>query len=126
MSETSVRQYSARAASTDVFGRVMCQVRDHHFVIDGPKHNGCPGEEVTPAEMFLTAVASCGVELVQVLAKDAAIPLQGIEVAIHGSIDRSRPVRPDVTLFNAVQLHFQVKGVTDHGARQLIETFRKS
>ena len=121
-----LRKYEARAASTDVFGRVMCTVRDRHFIIDGPKHNGCPGEEVTPAEMFLSAVASCGVELVQVLAKDASIPLRGIEVEINGSMDRSKPVRPDVTLFNSVQLRFQMKGVSDKQARQLVESFQGS
>lgn len=121
-----LRKYEARAASTDVFGRVMCTVRDRHFIIDGPKHNGCPGEEVTPAEMFLSAVASCGVELVQVLAKDASIPLRGIEVEINGSMDRSKPVRPDVTLFNSVQLRFQMKGVSDKQARQLVESFKGS
>jgi len=121
-----VRTYEARAASTDVFGRVLCTVRNHHFIIDGPKHNGCPGEEVTPSEMFLSAIASCGVELVQVLAKDATVPLRGIEVTIGGSLDRSKRARPDVTLFSAVRLHFQLKGVTDKQARQLVDDFKSS
>ena len=96
MADSTVRQYAARAASTDVFGRVMCSVRNHHYVIDGPETNGCPGEEITPAELFLSAVASCGVELVQVIAKADGIPLQGIVVNIDGKMDRSNPVRPDV------------------------------
>jgi uncharacterized OsmC-like protein len=124
MAQPDVRQYEAEATSTDVFGRVLCKVRNHHFVIDGPVQNGCPGEEVTPAEAFLSAVASCGVELVQVLAKSAGIPLQGIEVSIRGAMDRSNPVRPDVSLFNSVQLHFQLKGVRDQDAKQLVETFK--
>jgi uncharacterized OsmC-like protein len=124
MVQTDVRQYEAQAASTDVFGRVLCKVRNHHFVIDGPEQNGCPGEEVTPGEAFLSAVASCGVELVQVLAKSAGIPLQGIAVSIRGSMDRSKPVRPDVSLFNSVQLQFQLKGVADKDAKQLVETFK--
>jgi uncharacterized OsmC-like protein len=124
MAQTDVRQYEAQAASTDVFGRVLCKVRNHHFVIDGPEQNGCPGEEVTPAEAFLSAVASCGVELVQVLAKSAGISLQGIAVNIRGSMDRSRPVRPDVSLFNSVKLHFQLEGIAEKDAMQLVETFK--
>jgi uncharacterized OsmC-like protein len=124
MAQTDVRQYEAQAVSTDVFGRVLCQVRNHHFVIDGPVQNGCPGEEVTPAEAFLSAVASCGVELVQVLAKSAGIALQGVDVSISGSMDRSKPVRPDVSLFNSVRLHFQLKGVAEKDAKQLVETFK--
>src|SRR5215468_10504676 len=119
MAQAEIRIYEAQAASTDVFGRVMCSARNHHFVVDGPEQNGCPGEEVTPAELFLAAVASCGVELVQVLAKSAGIALSGIEVEIHGSMDRSRPVRPDVSLFNSVGLRFRMKGVNDQEAGQL-------
>lgn len=124
MTPSDIRQYQARAASTDTFGRVLCSVRNHHFVIDGPEQNGCPGEEVTPAEMFLSAVASCGVELVQVLAKSERISLQGIDVTIRGIMDRSKPIRPDVTLFNAVSLHFHMRGVSDGDARQLVEKFK--
>jgi uncharacterized OsmC-like protein len=124
MASSDIRRYEARAASTDTFGRVLCSARNHHFVIDGPEQNGCPGEEVTPAELFLAAVASCGVELVQVLAKSAGISLAGIDVTIQGLMDRSRPVRSDVSLFNSVSLRFQMKGVTDDDAKQLVEKFK--
>lgn len=124
MPQSDIRQYEARAASTNTFGRVLCSVRNHHFVIDGPEQNGCPGEEVTPAELFLAAVASCGVELVQVLAKSSDIPLQGISVKIHGFMDRSKPVRPDVSLFNSVSLQFHLRGVTDANAKELVDRFK--
>ena len=102
----------------------MCGARNHHFVVDGPEQNGCPGEEVTPAEIFLAGVACCGVELMQVLAKSAAIPLKAINVSIRGTMDRSKPVRPDVSLFNSVRLHFKMAGVSDQEAKQLVETFK--
>ena len=124
MASSDIRRYEARAASTDTFGRVLCSARNHHFVIDGPEQNGCPGEEVTPAELFLSAVASCGVELVQVLAKSAGISLAGIDVTIQGLMDRSKPVRSDVSLFNSVSLRFQMKGVNDDDAKQLVEKFK--
>jgi uncharacterized OsmC-like protein len=124
MAPSDIRQYEARAASTDTFGRVLLSVRNHHFIIDGPEQNGCPGEEVTPGELFLSAVASCGVELVQVLAKSAGIPLAGISVKIQGTMDRSRPVRPDVSLFNSVHLEFRMKEVDENAARQLVEKFK--
>src|SRR5215471_18023525 len=124
MAQSDIREYEARAVSTDLFGRVLCSARNHHFVVDGPVQNGCPGEEVTPAEIFLAGVASCGVELVQVLAKSAGIELQGLAVRIQGRMDRSQPVRPDVSLFNSVRLEFQMSGVNDQEARQLVETFK--
>lgn len=124
MPQSDIRQYEARAASTNTFGRVLCTVRNHHFVIDGPEQNGCPGEEATPAEVFLSAVASCGVELVQVLAKSSGIPVQGIAVKIQGFMDRAKPVRPDVSLFNSVSLQFRFTGVTEAGAKELVEKFK--
>ena len=124
MANPDIRQYEAQAASTNVFGRVLCSARNHHFVIDGPEQNGCPGEEITPAELFLSAVASRGVELIQVLAKSEGIALQGIEVQINGLMDRSQPVRSDVSLFNSVGLRFRMKGVTDHEAKHLVEKFK--
>jgi uncharacterized OsmC-like protein len=124
MADSDIRRYEARAASTETLGRVLCSVRDHHFVIDGPAQNGCPGEEVTPGELFLSAVASCGVELIQMLAKSEEVPLQGVQVDIKGMMDRSNPVRPDVSLFNSVSLRFQLKGVTDGDAKHLVEKFK--
>jgi len=124
MAQADIRQYEVTAASTDTFGRVLCGARNHHFIVDGPEQNGCPGEEVTPAEIFLAGVACCGVELVQVLAKSGNVPLSGIDVKISGTIDRSKPVRPDVTLFNSVRLNFRLRGPSDEQAEQLIETFK--
>jgi len=124
MAQQDIRRYAARSASTATFGRVLCSVRNHHYVIDGPEQNGCPGEEVTPAELFLSAVASCGVELVQVLAKSEGIPLEDVEVDIQAWMDRSNPVRPDVSLFHSVSLQFQMKGATDAQAGQLVEKFK--
>ena len=66
MSAVETRRYDVRARSTDMFGRVLWSCRDQHFVADGPVQNGCPGEAVTPAELFLAGIAACGVELVQV------------------------------------------------------------
>jgi len=124
VAQAEIRQYEAAASSTDTFGRVLCSARNHHFIVDGPEQNGCPGEAITPAELFLSGVACCGVELIQVLAKSASLPLRGISVKIHGFIDRSKPVRPDVSLFNSVRLQFRMKGITDAGAKQLVETFK--
>jgi uncharacterized OsmC-like protein len=124
MTQTDVREYAAQAASTDTFGRVLTSARNHYFVVDGPVQNDCPGEAITPAELFLSSVACCGVELVQFLAKSKAIPLGGIAVNIKGSFDRSRPVRPDLTLFNTVRLHFRMKGVTEQQGRVLVEAFK--
>jgi len=124
MNDTNVREYAAQAASTDTFGRVLASARNHHFVVDGPVQNGCPGEALTPAELFLAGVASCGVELVGVLAKSEGIPLSRIRVDIQGTMDSSRPPRSDVSVFNAVRINFRMKGVSEQQAELLVKKFK--
>ncbi len=121
----NIRQYAVAAQSTETFGRVLCSARHHHFVIDGPVQNGCPGEAVTPAEAFLTGVAACGVELLQVIARELSLPVPVARVHIEGIIDRDHPVRPDVMLFNEVRLRFEISGVTRDQAVDLVERFKK-
>jgi organic hydroperoxide reductase OsmC/OhrA len=124
MSSSSIRSYAAQARSTDTFGRVLCAARNQHFVVDGPAQNGCPGEAVNPGELFLAGVAACGVELVQVISKEQQLAPTSIAVDIEGAMDRSKPVRQDVTVFNAVALRFQLAGVTQAQATDLIERFK--
>ena len=121
----TLREYDVSARTTDVFGRVLCQARTHHFVVDGPVQNGCPGEELTPPELFLSAVASCGVELVQVIARDTNVNIGPSNVTVHGVVDRSRQARSDVTLFNSVRLDFTITGTDGASAAALVEGFKK-
>jgi uncharacterized OsmC-like protein len=125
MVQQEVRRYELQARSTETFGRVLCSARTHHFVVDGPVQNGCPGEAITPGELFLSGVATCGAELVQVLARAQQVPLQAVTVTISGVLDPSKPVRPDLSLFNAVRLHFHLEGVTKEQGVQLIEAFKR-
>ena len=124
MAQGEIRSYAIRARSTDTFGRVLCNVRNHHFVVDGPVQNGAPGEEVTPAELFLTGIGACGVELIQAVAKAEQIPLQTVSVEIAGTLDRGNPVRRDVSVFNSVRLGFELKGVTEAQGALLIDKFK--
>ena len=125
MSTVEPRLYDIAARSTDTFGRVLWSCRDQHFVADGPVQNGCPGEAVTPAELFLAGIATCGVELVQVLGKDAGVEVSGVSADVRGVLDPSRPVRDDVRVFNSVRIRFEVSGVDVAAARELVEGFKR-
>ena len=122
---STLREYEVRARSTDVFGRVLCNARDHHFIVDGPVQNGCPGEELTPVEVFLSAVAACGVELIHVIAKADNVPLDRVAVHIYGAVDRSRQKRTDVTTFNSVRIDFTLAGTSGAQAAALVEGFKR-
>jgi len=124
MSVVETRRYAVRARSTYMFGRVIWSCRDQHFVADGPVHNGCPGEAITPAELFLAGIASCGVELLQVIARAEDVPLRAASVEISGEIDPANPVRTDVSVFNSVRLSFRLQGVTEEQGALLVERFK--
>ena len=119
-----IRSYEVDARSTDTFGRVLWSARGQHFIADGPVQNGCPGEAVTPAELFLAGVVACAVELVQVLAKADDVPLVRIGAHIEGMMDPDNRVRDDVNVFNAVRLRFEMEGPSEQQAQALVEAFK--
>jgi uncharacterized OsmC-like protein len=77
-----------------------------------------------PGELFLSGVACCGMELIQVLAKDMSLPLKKAQVVVEGESGVRHPVRTDLTVFNRVSLAFTLEGVTESEAAQLIEAFK--
>lgn len=125
MSAPETRRYGVRARSTDVFGRVLWSCRDQHFVADGPVHNGCLGEAVTPAELFLAGIAACGVELVEVIAKASDVPVREVRAEIVGELDPANPVRDDLNVFNSVRLSIELTGVTAEQGAELVEGFKR-
>ena len=125
MTQSQIRQYEVSARSTDVFGRVLCSAREHHFIVDGPVQNGCPGEELTPPELFLSSVGACGVELLHVIARDQGTAVGKVALSVHGTVDRGQQSRADVTVFTKVQLDFVVSGTDGATAAQLVEGFKR-
>ncbi|MGA8658265.1 MAG: OsmC family protein [Chthoniobacterales bacterium] len=122
--KADIREYQVRAGSTDTFGRLLCSSRHHHFVVDGPLQNGCPGEALTPPEIFLAGVVTCGVELVQVFARDKNLALGSATGTISATLDRSNQSRSDVTLFNSVRLDFALTGVSHDEGNELVRAFQ--
>jgi uncharacterized OsmC-like protein len=120
-----IREYEVRARSTDVFGRVLCSAREHHFIVDGPVQNGCPGEELTPPEVFLSAIAACGVELIHVIAKEQARALGSVRAKVYGKVDRSKQPKKDVTVFNELRVEFELSGTDAASAQELVESFTR-
>ena len=102
---------------------MLCNARDHHFIIDGPVQNGCPGEEVTPPEAYLAGVASCGVELLQVIAKADGVPLRHVAATLTATVDRGNQPRTDFTIFNSVQLRFVLSGTDAARAAAMVGGF---
>jgi uncharacterized OsmC-like protein len=120
-----VRTYQTAGRSTETFGRVLVSARDQHIIVDGPVQNGCPGEAITPAEMFLSGVAACSVELIQVLAKQSDIPLNSVAANIQAQQDPAKQPRQDVSVFTQVDIDITLGGVTNDQAADLVTRFKR-
>jgi uncharacterized OsmC-like protein len=83
------------------------------------------GEEMTPVEVSLSAVAACGVELIQAIARREGLPLQTVAVRMHGIFDRSKQPRTDLRTLNSVAIDFTLGGVDDSQAGTLVEGFKR-
>jgi uncharacterized OsmC-like protein len=122
---SAIRVYEAQAETTATFGRVAASVRQHRLTVDGPVQNGCPGEAPTPGELFLTAAAACGAEVVQVLARDSGVPLQRVTVTARGIIDRAEQPHEGITVFSAVELALRLSGPDEAQAVDLVAGFQR-
>jgi uncharacterized OsmC-like protein len=120
-----VREYEVSGESTSTFGRVLCSARQQHFIVDGPVQNGCPGEAIGPVELLLAGVASCGVELLHVIAREQHVPLHHVHTSVRGLVDRSRQPRTDVTVFTRVDVGFELAGPDGAQAAALVEAFKR-
>ncbi len=104
-----------RSYSSGVLGRSIANVRDHHIVIDEPSI----GEAITPAEAFLSGVSACAVGLIEMVADKRGVPLENAEVTIEGFRDKGNP-----SYFQRVEMTFNLAGVSDEQARDLVAAYQ--
>ena len=104
-----------RSYSSGVTGRSIAQVRNHHLVIDEPTI----AEAITPAETFLSGVSACAVGLIEMVAGRRDLPLEHIEVTIDGYREKANP-----SYFQRVEMRFDLRGVDDGQARQLVAAYQ--
>ncbi|MDQ6885097.1 MAG: OsmC family protein [Candidatus Dormibacteraeota bacterium] len=111
---------TVRSESTSTPGRSVSHVRGHQLVIDEPAHLGGPGEQITPAEAFLSGIAACGVLLVQGKARDTGVNLKSVEATIEGVRRRS-----DTSLFKEIRLAFVLSGPDRLQAQALVAHYQQ-
>ena len=118
MAELSLA-YKVRSYSTGTVGRAICNARNHHFVADD-----AGGEEVGAGELFLSGISACAVNMVERIAKQDQIPLQWMDVGVEAYRDPQKAAG-ERTVYDAIRVHFQMWGLNDHQADQLVETWKR-
>jgi len=107
---------SVRSTSSGTVGRSLNAIRNHHVVIDSPTIV----EAVTSGEAFLAGISSCGVNLIEVAARDEGVPLARLEVEIDGLRDPAAPGN-----FARVDMRFRLAGVSQAQAEALVQIYQE-
>jgi uncharacterized OsmC-like protein len=111
--------YKVRSYSTGTLGRAIFNARTHHFVAD---NSG--GEEIGAGELFLSGIAACAVNMVEKIAHDDRIPLDWMDVGVESYRDRDK-APGERTLYDAIRVNFEMWGVDDDQAHELVETWKR-
>jgi len=108
---------TAISLNTLTYGRTLNSARTHHFVIDGTRD---PKEELTPVEVFLSAVSACCVQWVEQFAREDGVTLSRIEVEITGTRTTAEPSR-----FRTVDMRVTAAGPAISELEDFVERFRQ-
>ncbi len=106
-----------RSTTSGVAGRSLNQARTNHVVIDAS--SGTP-EAITSIEAFLAGISSCGVNIVDREARTLGLPLEHAQVDIE-----SHRLQADTTLLASVEMRFELTGVTQPQAEDLVGAYTR-
>jgi uncharacterized OsmC-like protein len=116
MSTTKIE--TVRSSSSGTLGRAVSQARGVPLVLDSSSRP--QADAMTNSEAFLGAISSCGVTLVEMHAQETGMPLRRMQVTIEGARTAEDPAR-----FAGVTMTFELAGVTQAQAEDLVETYRR-
>jgi uncharacterized OsmC-like protein len=111
-------RYAVRSQTTDLPGRTLNHARSNHWVIDSPSG---PNESTTTGESFMSGIASCGVSLVELHARQKELPFGSLAVSVDGI--RTEASWPD---FEKIDVHFEFAGVSSETASYLVNVWKEN
>ena len=103
-----------KTATTGTPGRSIGEVRQHYFVVDDPS----VGEAMTAADYFVSGIAACASNHMELKARGQALPLRKIEVALEARRDSL-----DTSVFVGVDMEVDFHGVTEPQAAALLAAY---
>ena len=111
--------YQVNSHSTGTLGRAICNARTHAYVADGSG-----GEMVGAGELFLSGISACAVNLVERIAHDEKIALDWMDVTVESYKDADAD-HGDLSLYDGIRVYFEMWGVDDDEAHQLVDTWKR-
>jgi uncharacterized OsmC-like protein len=113
----NVKIDTVRSSSSGTIGRAVSDARGQRLALDSSSR---PQQDaLTNSEAFLAGIASCGVTLIETYAQDKSVPITRMDVTIEGVRTAEEPNR-----FASISMRFEIAGVSQAAAEQLVETYR--
>jgi uncharacterized OsmC-like protein len=107
---------AVRSESSGTLGRAVSRGHGATHMLDS---SGRPQPDAfTNSEAFLAGVSSCGVTLIEMYAQEIGAPLTRMAVTIEGARD------PAVPRYQSVHMRFEIAGVSQAQAENLVKTYR--
>ena len=79
---------------------------------------------VGAGELFLSGITACAVNMVERLADTGNVNLDWMDVGAEAWRDPDAP-KGDLTVYEAIRVSFEMWGVDDDQAHELVETWKK-
>ena len=111
--------YQVNSHSTGTLGRAICNARTHAYVADGSG-----GEMVGAGELFLSGISACAVNMVERIAHDEKIALDWMYVTVESYKDADAD-HGDLSLYDGIRVYFEMWGVDDDEAHQLVDAWKR-
>ena len=111
--------YKVHSYSTGTPGRAICNARTHHWVADGSG-----GEMVGAGELFLSGISACAVNMVEGIAREDQVALEWMDVSVE-SYRAPAKTPGDLSLYDAIRINFEMWGVDDDQAHELVEAWKR-
>ena len=106
------------SVSSGEIGRAVSSVRGQTLILDASAR---PRDDAfTNSEAFLASISSCGVTLIESYAKEQGSPVKRMAVEIEGV--RRPAVLP--ACFDRISMRFEIAGVSQGQAEELVEVYR--
>jgi uncharacterized OsmC-like protein len=103
-----------KTATTDTPGRSIGEVRNHYFVVDDPSI----GESMTAADYFVSGIAACASNHMELKARREDLPLRKIEVALEARRDSM-----DTSVFIGLDIEVNFYGVSESQGASLLAAY---
>ena len=113
----SAKIETIRSTSSGIIGRAVSLARGQRLVLDSSSHP--QADALTNSEAFLAGVSSCGVTLIEGYAREKGVPVKRMDVTIEGLRTAEDPTR-----FASVSMRFEIAGVSQAQAEELVKTYR--